>query len=98
MGCLLEVSEEDAGKADGGEVIDSSDNLVGSRQGYLELIPDDFLTSLAGVYLRYLLVGDIVAPDFEILGADGDFILEIALVFIERIVLVDILDIGVGER
>ena len=52
------------------------------------------ILAVAKTHHRGVLVGDVVLSHFEVFGADGDVVLEIALIFVEGVVVVDILDIG----
>ena len=92
---LFESGHEHARESYGREVANRSDNLLVCAEGYLELIPlGCLLLSVAGQDHRRLFIGDEVLPDNEVLRADGDPILEIAFVFVECIVLVDVFHIG----
>ena len=96
---LAEAGEEDAGEADGGEVADAADGLFELGEGYLELEPLGLLVAAVGDGdVRLLPVGDEVAADLQVFGTDGDFVLVIALVLVERVVLVDVLDVGGRAR
>ncbi len=90
----LEAGHEHAGKTDSGEITDVADHFLIVAQRDLELIPDYFLCGLIIIhYHRHLLVGDIVFADYKVFGPDRNFILEIAFIFIQRVVLIDVLHI-----
>ena len=99
MGSLLESGHKDTSKADCRKVGDVAYNLLILAQRHFELIPFDLLLrAVAHRHDRHLLVGDEVLTHHEVFGADRNTVLEIALVLVERIVLVDILYIGHRAR
>ena len=91
---LFEAGEEDAGEADCGEVADAAHSLLELGEGYLELEPLGLLVRAVGDgHERLLAVGDVVAAYLQVLGTDGYFVLEIAFVLVDGVVLVDVLDV-----
>ena len=99
MRCLLEPGHEEAGEADRGEVGDIAHHFLIFAQWNLKLIPLHLgVCAVACGGYRHLLVGDEVLAHHEVFGADGYAVLEVALVFVEGIVLIDILYIGHRAR
>ena len=95
VGRLAEARHEHTHKADGREVVDRADALLILAQGDGELIPRGaLLGAVAHGADKHLLIGDITAAHLERVGVDGNAILEVALILVERVVLVDILHIG----
>ena len=98
VGHLLEAGHEHAGEPDSREVLDAAHNLVGGAQRNLELIPYCRLLTFGSVDFGNLLVGDIVPANFQIFRTKRNLILEIAFVFVERVVLIDVFHIRNGTR
>ena len=97
--CLLESGHKDTGEADGRKVGDVAYDLLILAQRHFELIPFDLgLGAVAHGHDRHLLVGDVVLTHHQVFGADRNTVLEIALVLVERVVLVDVLYIGHRAR
>ena len=98
---VLETGHEHTHEADAGEVADATHTLFVLRQGDAELIPAyGGRVTIAQLHPTVAAVGDVgVGGSTVIIGlqfvvADADMILEVALVLIEREVLVDILHVG----
>ena len=71
--------------------------VINQRDG--ELVPSGMLYITIGKFdIRLLLVGDIVHADAQRVGMNGYPVLEIALILVQGVVLIDILDIGRGTR
>ena len=91
---LLEVGEEHSHEADAGEIVDVSLALLKLIHRNAELIPGNrgfrVVSPSLGVFA---LIHDEVAAHHEIFRTDADVILEILLIFVQRIVLVDVLHI-----
>ena len=99
VGGLLEAGKEHSREAYGGEVAYGAYNLLVVVQRYLELVPLHCLVfAVAGWYYRHLFVGDVVAAYNQIFGPNRHLVLEIALVFVEGIVLIYIFHVGGGAR
>ena len=95
VGGALEPGHKDTGKAYGGEVGDAAHDFFVVGQGYLELIPLGFVVfAVAAAHHGCLLVGDVVLTHDKVLRTYGYAILEVTFVLVERIVLVDVLDVG----
>ena len=91
------LGEKHAHEADAGEVVDIAHPLVILAEGNAKLIPPDgFTRSVAQRHRCLANVGDMVISQAHILWAYADTILVIAFVFVEGIVLIDILHIGRG--
>ena len=95
MGGFLKIRHKHTDKSNGGEIVDRPHSLFVVAQGDTELIPHDgrFL-AVACSNGKFLFVDDIIFAHLQIFRADRDAILEVALIFIERVVLVDIFHIG----
>ena len=92
---LLAVGEEHADEADAGEVVDVAHLRLVALQGDAEEIPVDLLlVAVAQGGGVDALVDDVVAPDDEVLGAYGDVVLEVLLVFVQGVVDIQVLDVG----
>ncbi len=92
---LLEAGHEYAGEAYGGEVADGAHDFFEIAKRNLELIPFGLgVGAVAGRHHRHLLVGDVVLAYHQVFGTDGNPVLEITLVFVECVVLVDVLHVG----
>ena len=95
VSCLFESRHEHAHEANGREIGDVAHLLLISAQRDAELIPCGVLfLSIARISIHLLLVDDVVRSYPHRVGMDGDAILEVALILVERVVLVDVLDIG----
>lgn len=92
---MLETSEEHAHEADAREVIDASYALLKLFERDAEKVPVDLciVLTIAQRGLGLTLVDDVVLANLQIFGTDGDVVLEVFLVFVERVVLVDILHV-----
>ena len=92
---LFESGHEHSREAYAREPVDRAYRFLVACDWNLELIPFDLLgVSVAGHDDTRLFVGYEVLADNEVFGADRYMILEIALIFVESVVLVDILDVG----
>ncbi len=99
VGGLLEAGHEHAHEANGGEVVDRAHLFLIVAQGNVELIPRDLLLlAVAGGHLGGLLVDYVVFAHLEVGRANRHAILEIALILVERVVLVDVFHIGHAAR
>ena len=91
---LLEVGEEHSHEADAGEIVDVSLALLKLIHRNAELIPGNRRFRIVSPSLGvFPLIHDEVAAHHEIFRTDADVILEILFVFVQRIVLVDVLHI-----
>ena len=93
----MEVGKEHTHETYAGKVGDGA--LFGGIliQGNAELVPLDRLAITITQRDRSLTdVRDEVLANHHVFGADTHLILKIALVLVKRVVLVDILDIGIG--
>ncbi len=96
---LFKARHEHPDEADGRESRDCPDCFLEVGQGNLELIPLDGLFSpVARRYYRYLFVRYVVFTHFQIFRADGDSVLVVTFIFVEGVVEVDVLHVGVGAR
>ena len=101
---LLESGEEHAHEADGGEVVDGSHLLLILGERYAILIPTDGeRVAVAQLGIIVTMVDDVgvfrlhaAVVGLQLVVADGDAILIVALILVERIVLVDVLHVGAG--
>ena len=92
---LLEPGEKNAGKPYGREVGYGAYNALVVAQRNFELIPLHLLIlTVTCTHKRHLLVGDVVLSHNKIFGANRHLVLEVTLIFVERVVLIYILDIG----
>ena len=90
---LGETREEHTHETDAGEVADAAHPFLILVYGNTEEVPREGLHALTRARCRVALVHDEVLADLEILGPDGEMILVVFLVFVEGVVLVDILHI-----
>ena len=91
---MLESCEEHTHEAHGGEVADGSDAFFILSERNAELIPMyGFRLLIAQRSCVGTHVHDVVLANLEVLRTDGDAILEILLIFVERVVLIDILHV-----
>ena len=93
----LELSQEHTHETDTGEVANATYTLVILVKGNAELIPFHRLTSTVtegNTCLTY--IRNVVSAHLHVLWSDADPILVVPLVFIQGVVLVDILYIGEG--
>ena len=94
---LLEACEEHTHETYGCEIADAAHTLLIVAQGYAELVPCDMVGLAVSQLWRHLaLVDDVVLTHNEVLGTNGDAILIVFLIFVERVVLVYVLHIGGG--
>ena len=94
---FLELREEHTDEADGGEVADGAYPLLIPVERYAELVPCHLVgLAIAQRTASLAAVDDEVAAHDEVLRTDGDMILVVFLILVEREVLVDVLDIGRG--
>ena len=99
---LLESGEEHSHEADAGEVVDAAHLPLPFCQGYAVLVPahgERVVVAQLGVVVA--VVDDIgvlallsAVVGLQLVVADGDAVLVVALVLVEGIVLVDVLDVG----
>ena len=95
VGDLTEARHEHTSEAYGREIVDRTDHLLIVAERDLELIPFHLVVlAISSTHHRHLFVGDIVASHFEVAGTNRNLVLEIAFILVERIVLVDVLDVG----
>ena len=91
---MLEAGHEHTHEAHRSKVVDRAKLLLILGERYAELIPvDRFLVAIAQWARRCTLVHDVVLANLQVFRTYGNVILEVLLVFIERIVLVDVLHI-----
>ena len=94
---LGEVGEEHTHEAHAGEIVDAAHALLKVVDGDSELIPGDGRTgAIAQLAGDGALVDNEVAAHDQVLGAYAHMILVVALILVERVVLVDVLHIGCG--
>ena len=94
---FLEVGEEHTHEAHAGEIVDAAHALLKVVDGDSELIPGDGRTgAIAQLAGDGALVDNEVAAHDHVLGAYAHMILVVALILVERVVLVDVLHIGRG--
>ena len=94
---LAELGEEHAHKADAGEVADATHAVLVFAQRDAELVPlDRFLVAVAQRGGILADVSDVVMSQAHVFGADAHPILIVALILVERKVLVDVLHVGVA--
>ena len=92
---MLETGEEHTHEAHRCEVVDCAELLLVLAQWDAELVPVDGLCLVVAQLVGVLaLVYDVVLAHLEVFGADRHAILEELLVLVERVVLVDILNVG----
>ena len=94
---FFETRKEHAHEAYGGEVVDGAHFRFVAMKGNAEEIPSHLLTiAITQFGTHRALIDNVVAPNDEVLGADGDVILIVFFVFVERVVLVQVLNIWCG--
>ena len=98
---FLETGEVHTYETDGGEVVDSADLVPAFSQRDAELVPaDGGGVAVAQLHPTVAAVGDVavgqgaVVVSLQDVVADMYLVLEVALILVERIVLVDILHVG----
>ena len=93
----LEIGQEHTHETYGREVIDAAHlRAVGRHllERYAELVPGDtVLVAIAESLGCHTLVDDIVLADTHLAGIEGHTVLVILLILIQRIVLVDVLNV-----
>ena len=99
MGGFLETCKEHAGETYGREVAYRTYDFFVILQRYLELVPFDFRIGSvtcgnhSDLFIRY-----IVLTNHKIFGTDRHTILKITFIFVERVILVYVLNVGHGTR
>ena len=101
---LLEARQEHTHEADGGEVADAAHLLLPLRQRYAILIPAHGLgLAVAQLGAVVAVVHDVgvvallpVVVGLQLVVADGYAVLIVALILVEGVVLVDVLDVRTG--
>ena len=94
---LLELGEEHTHEANAGEVGDVALAAGVLVQGYAELIPlHDVVGAVAQHHAGLADIGDEVLALHHVLRTDAHLVFEIALILVQRVVLVDVLHVGVG--
>ena len=93
---MLEACEEHTHEADAREVVDAAKALLKLFERDAEKIPVDLgvVLAIAQCGLGLALVDDEVLANLQILRTDGHVVLEVFLVFVECVVLIDILHVG----
>ena len=93
----LELSKEHAHEADAGKVGDATFATGVLRQGDAELIPlHRLMAAVAQRDTGLADVGDEVLSQLHVLRTDAHLILEVTLILVQRVVLVDVLHVGIG--
>ena len=94
----FEVGDEHPHEADGREVVDVADDLVGLPDGDAELVPGAAADGVVGQRDVFGMedVGDVVFTDDHLVRVDVDDVLVVALRFAQGVVVVDVF--GVGHR
>ena len=96
---FAETGEEHTNEANCREVGNRADLLFVFFERNLELIPGRYLLlTIAKSSNVFLLVGDVVFADNHIFRTQRDVILVVALILVERVVLVDVFDVGHRAR
>ena len=91
---LGESGEEHTHEADAGEVADGTDLLLEVGQRNAELIPVGGLPVAVAEGLNVgMFLDDVVLTDDEVFRTDRDVVLIVTLIFVQRVVLVDVLNI-----
>ena len=97
VGFGFESSHEHTHEADCREILNITHFFIIIGKRYGELIPSSFLSlAIACMNISHLFVGDVVLAHFHCFGFNIHFILEVAFVLVQRIILIDVLDIGRG--
>ena len=96
---LLELIEEHPHKADGLVAVDIAHLLVGLTDGNTELVPlAAGILAIGQLHIACLLnVDDVVLAYHHTVGTEVDHILVVVLGLAQRVVLVDVLHIGIGR-
>ena len=95
----LEPRHEHTHEADGREVLNASHLLLVVTQWNRELVPSGLLClTITGMDISDLLVGHIIHANLQRVRMNGYAILEIAFILVQRVILVDVLDIRSGAR
>ena len=94
---VLEIREEHTHEANRREVANAAHPVRRLGERDAELIPShSAVLSVAQRLGVFALIHDVVAAHDEVFGTDGNLVLIVFLVFVERVVLVDVLDVGRG--
>ena len=94
---LAELGEEHTHETDAGEVADATHTVFRLVEGYAELVPaHGFLLAVAQRSRIFPDVGNEVMAQPHVLRTDADVILIVALILVQRIVLVDVLHVRIG--
>ena len=92
---FLEVGQEQTHEADAGKVVDVTLLALVVRQRYAEQVPLTFLRiAVAQLHAGCTHISDVVTSHHHILWSDTDVVLIVFLVFVQCIVLVDVLQVG----
>ena len=91
---FLETGEEHTHEADAGEIVDVALTALKLIDRYTELIPGNGRLGIITPGLAvFTLIYNMIVTYHEIFRTDADTVLEVFLIFVEGIILVDILDI-----
>ena len=94
---MLEFGEEHSHKANRREIVDATDAVVVVFEWNAEQIPHDVTVFAVAQRLGvFALIDDVVLTHNEVLRTYRNAILVVFFVFVERVVLVDVLDVGRG--
>ena len=94
-GLFLEACHEDTHEANACEVANVTLLAFIFLQGNTEEIPCAVLgIAITEFHAGHAFVGNVVAADYHIFWTNADFVLIVLLVFVEGVVLVDVLHIG----
>ena len=92
---FLEIGEEHTHETYGSEVADRTYFLLISIEWDAELIPCNIVAfTVSECTTSHSAINNEVFPHNKILGSDRDMVLVVFFVLVERVILIDILDIG----
>ena len=92
---FAEASHEHTHEADAGEVGNAAHTTFVCVNGYTEQVPCTFFSlAVAQLYAGLAFVGNVVAANHHVLWTDAYAVLVVLLIFVQRIVLIDVLNVG----
>ena len=92
---LAESGHEHSHEADAGEIGNAAHSAFVCVNGHTEQVPCTFFRlAVAELYAGLALVGNVVASNHHVFRTDAYAVLVVLLIFVQRIVLVDVFDVG----
>ena len=92
---LAESGHEHSHEADAGEIGNAAHSAFVSVNGHTEQVPCTlFCLAVAKLYAGLAFVGNVVASNHHVFRTDAYAVLVVLFIFVQRIVLVDVFDVG----